>query len=69
LNHDPISALQRAKDYKHEPPVSGFCSLFETGSPYIAQAGLELGVLLLQPVKYWDYRLASSIHTWLVFFT
>jgi hypothetical protein len=30
--------------------------LFETGSHYIAQAGLELSILLPQPPECWDYR-------------
>jgi hypothetical protein len=28
----------------------------KTGSPYVAQAGLQLAVLLPQPPKFWDYR-------------
>jgi hypothetical protein len=30
--------------------------IFETEFYYIAQAGLTLGILLLQPPKCWDYR-------------
>jgi hypothetical protein len=29
---------------------------FETGSPYVGQAGLKLLVLLPQPPQYWDYK-------------
>jgi hypothetical protein len=37
----------------------GFCLfVFETGSCYVAQAGLKLVVLLLQPPECWDYRRA-----------
>jgi hypothetical protein len=54
--------------HKHTYGISVVCELFllllacyyffETGSDYVAQAGLELTVLLLQPRKYWDYRCA-----------
>lgn len=42
------------------------CFIFETGSYYTAQAGLEFMILLLQPPDGWDYKhslpcLASSI--------
>jgi hypothetical protein len=30
--------------------------LFEIGSYYVAEAGLELVILLPQPIKCWDYR-------------
>jgi hypothetical protein len=30
--------------------------LFEMGACHVAQTGLELLVLLLQPPEYWDYR-------------
>jgi hypothetical protein len=33
-----------------------FVLLFETGSLYVAQAGLELEILLPQPPKRWDER-------------
>jgi hypothetical protein len=29
---------------------------FETGSCHLAQAGLELSILLPQPLKCWNYR-------------
>jgi hypothetical protein len=32
-----------------------FC-FFETGSPYVAQAGLKFMILLPQPPECWDYR-------------
>jgi hypothetical protein len=32
------------------------CCLFKTGSHYVAQADLELMILLLQPSECWDYR-------------
>jgi hypothetical protein len=32
------------------------CCYFETGSHYVAQAGLELLILLPQSPKCWDYR-------------
>ena len=31
--------------------------LFETGSQYVTQAGLEFVILLLQSLEYWDHRL------------
>jgi hypothetical protein len=47
---------------------------FETGSHYIAQAGLELTILLLLPPQCWDYRLvplllASPYFHFSLFFT
>jgi hypothetical protein len=33
----------------------------ETGSSYVAQAGLELSILLSQPAKGWDYRQAPTV--------
>lgn len=36
----------------HASPVISF---YETGSHYAAKAGLELEVLLLHPLKYWDF--------------
>jgi hypothetical protein len=33
---------------------------FETGSHCVAQAGLELVILLPQPLKCWDYRCELS---------
>lgn len=36
----------------HASPVISF---YETGSHYAAKAGLELEVLRLQPLKYWDF--------------
>jgi hypothetical protein len=35
-------------------------SLSEAGSYCVAQAGLELEILLPQPTKYWDYRCAPT---------
>jgi hypothetical protein len=32
-----------------------FYFVFKTGSHNVAQAGLELVILLPQPAKYWDY--------------
>jgi hypothetical protein len=37
--------------------------LFETGSHYVAQAGLELLILLAQPAECWDYSIYH--HVWL----
>jgi hypothetical protein len=34
---------------------------FEIGSCHVAQADLELAILLPQPPKYWDYR-CDSLH-------
>lgn len=40
--------------------VVGACyCLFETGSYYVAQAGLELAILLPLLPRSWDFRLAS----------
>jgi hypothetical protein len=36
----------------------------ESGSGYVAQAGLKLSVLLSQPPKCWDYRCASPLLFW-----
>jgi hypothetical protein len=36
-----------------------FFLFFETGSPFVVQAGLKLEVLLPQPPKSWDYRHAQ----------
>lgn len=33
-----------------------FCFVFKTGVTYVAQAGLELLTLLVQPPDCWDYR-------------
>jgi hypothetical protein len=33
---------------------SVFC--FETGTPYVAQAGLKLIIFPPHPLKYWDYK-------------
>jgi uncharacterized membrane protein YgaE (UPF0421/DUF939 family) len=34
-----------------------FCCFFlEIGSLYVAQVGLRLIILLLQPLEFWDYR-------------
>jgi hypothetical protein len=43
--------------------------LFETGSDYVAQAGLGVMILLPQPPKWWDYRqtspcLSSCVTLW-----
>jgi hypothetical protein len=37
---------------------------FETGSYYISQTGLRLGIILSQPSKCWDYRYSIYYHTW-----
>jgi hypothetical protein len=41
--------------------VGFFVFLFETGSHYVAQAGLELSVLLPQPPECLDYRRAPCL--------
>jgi hypothetical protein len=35
--------------------VCVYVCVFETGSPYVANAALELSILLPQPPEYWDY--------------
>jgi hypothetical protein len=37
---------------------------FETGSYYVAQAVLELTILLPQPPEYWDYRYVAPWLAW-----
>jgi hypothetical protein len=45
---------------------------FETRSHYVAHIGLELMILQLQPLKFWDYRPYATIpgqqHLYLVIF-
>jgi hypothetical protein len=43
--------------------VWAFFFVFETGSPYVVQAELELRILLPQPPKYWDYTHAIPYQT------
>jgi hypothetical protein len=49
------------------PSVSLSLSFFKTGSCYVAQAGLELSILLSLPPECWDYRHVppSLTHTFL----
>jgi hypothetical protein len=37
-----------------------FMVVFETGSQYVAQAGLKLAILLSQPLEYRNYRHVPS---------
>jgi hypothetical protein len=38
-----------------------FVLLFETGSHYIAQTGLDLVILLFQQAECWDYRHVPTV--------
>jgi hypothetical protein len=40
--------------------MTGFFFLFETGSCYVHQAGLQFMIILPQPPTRWDYRGAPS---------
>jgi hypothetical protein len=42
------------------PPTLNFLDLFESGSPYVAQAGLELQIFMCKPPECLDYRPAPS---------
>jgi hypothetical protein len=54
----PSRKLRREPD----PVPRGFQAavLFETGSRYVAQGGLELEIFLLPPLTYWDDRRVPS---------
>jgi hypothetical protein len=56
----PTSASQIAKIYRCESPAPGFFWLFETRSGCVAQAALELVILLFQPPECWDYSCTPS---------
>jgi hypothetical protein len=45
-----------ASDYELNKMMYGIFFFLDTGSPYVAQAGLELLILLSQLPKCWDYR-------------
>jgi hypothetical protein len=46
-----------------------FCTLiFETGSNYIAQSGLEFAVFLPQPPECWDYSHDPPYPDYILFF-